>query len=209
MVINDECRWVYLGPPKTGSTTLTYLLTDGDDWHNRQPVQRRVFGGSKFLGQHSMDVPAQCADYLVFASVRNPFSRAVSLWWHWNFDSHKHQRQPILSFEAYLEMVLRSQDEALQQTVVGNGFFHFTLMRWFKWVPRIDRYIRQEYLQDDLNGLKIADPVTTPRQNSGTDVRMAENQPWQSYYCRQTIALVREWAQDDFHRLDYSPEFPE
>jgi len=30
MIINYEKKWLYIGPPKTGSTTISFLLTDGN-----------------------------------------------------------------------------------------------------------------------------------------------------------------------------------
>lgn len=214
MVINRERRWVYLGPPKTGSTTLTYLLTDGDDWNNRRPLSRRIFGGLKYAGQHAMDIPDECRDYLVFASVRNPYSRAVSLWWQWNIQSERTREHSASSFEEFLEALLGWQENTDAESVPGNGFYHFTLNRWFKWVPRVHRYIRQEALAEDLNRLGLAEPVVAPLQNSAPDFRSSmfgSRVPgdWMRFCTPKAVDLIRQWACEDFENLGYSADLTE
>jgi len=215
MVINHQQSWVYLGPPKTGTTTLTYLLTDGDDWNVRTPLPRKRFGGVKHAGQHCMDVPAECADYFVFASVRNPFTRAVSLWRHRNTESRRLKpRRAWMEFEDFVAEILCGTPSESADKPEGappaDPFYHFTLSRWFKWVPRIDRFVRQESLEADLNELNLAEEVPVPRLNksrafspTGADADSVRGSDWRALYATETEALVLRWANQDFQRFGY------
>jgi hypothetical protein len=214
MVINHQRRWIYLGPPKTGSTTLTYLLTDGDDFRrSAAPRDLRVFGGMKHAGQHCMDIPRECASYFTFVSIRNPYSRAVSLWWHWNCESRRLDR-PRLTFDQFLVRLLDSQADPASNALAGGDFYHFTLSRWLRWVPRLDRIIRQEQLEGDLNELNLAAPITLPQINRSPAHRLGDGSlekrgNWRDYLTSETASHVVAWAKDDFERFGYATEVPE
>lgn len=214
MVINHDRKWIYVGPPKTGSTTITYLLTDGNDWYIKTPLPYARFGGIKHRGQHCMDIPAECAEYRIIASARDPYQRAVSLWWHWNCESQRPQaRRPWLSFEDFLQRVADAHKEPEVGEVGMDAFFSFTIARWLKWIPRVDVFIRQEHLAEDLNGLGLAEPIEVPRKNRAPQIRMGDRtilrrQDWWSYYSPRTIELVRAWAHADFESLGYDTAFP-
>lgn len=216
MVINHASRWVYLGPPKTGTTSLTYVLTDGNDWRKRSkvaPHRVELFRGLKHRGQHCMDVPPECSSYFIFASIRNPYTRAVSLWSHWNREA-KQRRRPPLSLEQFLTIILECQDDTRAARLAGNGFFHFILGRWFKWVERIDAFIRQESLEADLNNLNLGPPVRLPWQHGSPQLlhptphngagRATESL---AVYSLATVKMVQQWAAADFARFDYPREF--
>lgn len=66
--------FVRVGPPKTASTTL-------DHWLPRPALCERRWSPER-QDQHSILIPPQAESYFSFASVRNPFDRAVSLWAH-------------------------------------------------------------------------------------------------------------------------------
>lgn len=216
MVINHQNRWLFLGPPKTGTTTLTYLLTDGHDWNIRKPLPQKRFGGVRHAGQHAMDVSPECRGYFIFASIRNPFTRAVSLWRHWN--SEGRQMKPCRAWMPFDDFVAHILCGSHTEPPAGAGepspvdpFFYFTLSRWFQGVPRIDRLIRQESLEADLNALGLAAAAAVPRFNqarafnhTGAETAAPRTTDWRALYTAETEAHVRQWAQEDFDRFGYS-----
>ena len=88
MILNNKKKWIYIGPPKTGSTAVSYILTDGKYNINKFIQDSNVnFKGIEINGQHTPWPPDKLSseydDYNVFISVRNPFSRIISLYNYW------------------------------------------------------------------------------------------------------------------------------
>ncbi len=65
MIISHTHKFVYIGIPRTGSKSMNHWLTEH-------------FDGKWCAGHHSVDVPPEGKDYLIFTMVRNPYNRAFS-----------------------------------------------------------------------------------------------------------------------------------
>lgn len=185
MVINHKDQWIYLAAPKTGSSTLHYLFSF--------PPFNGYCPGMSVEGlieeQHDMRIPEGCEDYKVIISVRDPYSRAVSLFTHYQKDfAHLPEAK---SFPVFVEKIL------LPKT---NDFFAWDQVRWYKEVPRVDHIIRLEYLWADVHeaGL-VHHPFAIPWENRITVTS------WQSYYRSHpgTLELVRQWGEEDFEAYGY------
>lgn len=185
MIIAPDRAWCCLTPPKTGSTTLTELLV------------RAPFHGIYTGHQHDMDPPADVP--LVLASVRNPWTRVISLWKHWTRDCWEEgQFGPRLAentdFTRFVERMLGRELE---------DFFAWPLDRWLRYV--LVSPLRLEYLRHDLSQhLPQYDwpTITIPRLND-TDLVLYTGQPLDLPRNRE---LVRWWAVDDFRRFGYPRE---
>jgi hypothetical protein len=65
MIYSHEHKFVYFSIPKTGSTTISNILIE-------------KFGGILSYDRHDNRVPEDMKDYYKFATVRNPYERALS-----------------------------------------------------------------------------------------------------------------------------------
>ncbi len=179
MIIHHARRWVYLGVPKTGSTTMHLLLSrppfDGED----------VYGMGN--AQHRMEIPPGCAGYLTFASVRDPIARAVSLYRQFHED---HRDLPGgSSFPEFVARVLHDE----QHRWTYGPFFCATQAEWLRGL-RVDRVLRLEHLRDDLERLRLVDePFDLPRANV-SQMGPPEIDP-------ATLERVRAWAAADYDFL--------
>lgn len=72
MIVNHRGHWLYAGIPKTASTTLHSYL--------KAPPFCGVDTGPE--EQHRMEPPEGAGEFRVLTVVRNPFTRALSLWRH-------------------------------------------------------------------------------------------------------------------------------
>ncbi len=72
MIVNDTDKWLYIGISKTGSTSLHQYLTN------------KPFNGVNPFpeDQHFACIPFETRSYKIFSVVRNPFTRALSIWRH-------------------------------------------------------------------------------------------------------------------------------
>lgn len=71
MIISDKHRFVYIGPPKTASTSL-HRFFEQEEWS----------GDTSWINgeQHRTMIPKRCADYFTWSVSRNAYRRLVSLW---------------------------------------------------------------------------------------------------------------------------------
>ena len=200
MIRNNKKKWIYIGPPKTGSTAVSYILTDGKYKKNYIAEDLSVnFEGKEVNGQHTPWPPNKLKikynDHKVFISVRNPFSRIVSLYNHWK--NGKNYGRELLSKNKTLEEFMYL---VLKKSLSNNGFFHTTITDW---VYRYDFFIKQENLYNDLKMLNIHSndfiiPLINGQERS-TDY-------WKEAHNKRTIEMTIEWAEKDFYNFGYSKD---
>jgi hypothetical protein len=195
MVTDLAESWCILTPPKTASTTLSQLFRDP---HFRAVVTPE---------QHLMNPPPAAR---VIVSVRDPWTRAVSLWRH-RLQELGDENRSLCPFIQYMEDVCRSR---------LDDFFCFTLNRWLQHVPRVDDLIRFERLEEDLRAVLPAfdwDAIRIPHENRNpvlTDNHPLRNTKWarKTTIVRNPLAdpaarqLVLQWCAEDFVRFGYSTE---
>jgi hypothetical protein len=200
MIRNNKKKWIYIGPPKTGSTAASYILTDGKYKKNYIAEDLNVnFEGKEINGQHTPWPPKKLKtkynNHTVFISVRNPFSRIVSLYNHWK--NGKNYGRELLSKNKTLEEFIYL---VLKKSLSNNGFFHTTITDW---VYRYDYFIKQENLYNDLKMLNIHSndfiiPLINGKERS-TDY-------WKEAHNKKTIEMTIEWAEKDFYNFQYSKD---
>lgn len=195
MVINHKMRWVFISPPKTASTTLTSLLVE-------------QHGGEVHAGRHCVRIPPECVDYLIIVSVRNPYTRAQSLYRHrvlqlcrQQFDTNDPRRQ-LRSMENPRDL-LEFADFVTQLQSGGVGpFYAFSLSRWLRPVPRVDAVLHVESLRLDLFALPFVNSTPEIPHRNRTDGLTCLDVD----YTPQTARGVQEWAGADFAQFGYDLE---
>lgn len=209
MIINHEKKWAYIGPPKTSSTTISYLLTDGkyqdNKWGKSLPDN---FQGVSEQGQHFPRPPDEVfpyENYFIFITTRNPFERIVSLWGHWKFGRNAEEskiNKTNIELRDFLELILIQRD-GLDIDLGGKGFFHFTISEWVK---NYQAFVKVENLYEDLLKLNLhKNEFKMPHCNKNFTMRAKiDNKPWQELYSPETIELTIKWAKQDFEKFEYS-----
>jgi|LSQX01.2.fsa_nt_gb hypothetical protein len=72
MVISHRYQFIYFAPKKTGSTSLTHVLC--------KEFEAETYGKGSADGRHDMVWPSEWRRYTTFATVRNPFTRFLSMY---------------------------------------------------------------------------------------------------------------------------------
>jgi len=192
MVINQKERWVFISPPKTASTTLTEVLTT-------------QCGGVAREGRHAVRLPAECSDFLIFASVRNPYHRAQSLFRHrWlqlcrqQMDT-KNPREALRGMKNPEELLTFADFIAQIHETDLAPFYTFTLSRWLQRVPHVDALIHVERLEYDVSALPfVKNALDIPRMNCTAGLTRLDCE-----YTHSTAAEVWRWADEDFIQYGY------
>ena len=181
MVISHEYKFIYLPIPKTASRSIRTAL-------KKYGAVTIAYGNCpKWQVNHQMVTPEEFSDYLTFASVRNPFRRALSTYLY-------NQQTPRNQF--HRESLRCNFTEFLQSFWPSIGSQVEMLAGL-----RVEHYVYWE--RDIQSQLKRILPFITtlelPRANA-----VAYPIPWQEFYNQKAVQIVQEQAAKDFDVLGYS-----
>lgn len=192
MIVMHEHRSVFVSVPKCGTKTLYEYLP-------------AVLGGIRIqsAGFHGVRIPSRLSDYRVLTCVRNPYERAVSLWWstcrrggdRYGFRARVTSRggDPA-SFEDFMWMLI---EDAPCVAWLGPP-----MSEHLRGVP-VGVVLRLESLAADL-------AAAFPEQKNwpGLPVNNATrlDRPSAAEYLAGNFTsrqLVEQWARNDFERFGY------
>lgn len=188
MIVHHEGRWIYLGIPKTASTTLHRFLPQ--------------HGGVAHGVQHETEIPEAWREYRVFISVMNPFRRATALWRMWGKDVAKgawwtegFRPDIVTDFRAFVDTFFLHPAEP-----DGRPVMEWSMTRWLEYakLPVEPGVLYAERLGAELLRTGILERAEdVPVQNkSGNDA-------WWECYDDALVRDVRAWAARDFQRFGY------
>lgn len=193
MITAPDKSWRYLAPPRTGSSLLHRVLQDP-----------RV-GGIPSGHQHDME---HLAGARIVVGIRDPFSRAVSLWRHRRFDLGRKRfaqggsdkRRPFTDREYPFRQYLEERRSGRLE-----DFYSFSLCDWLRYIREVHDVIPQEHLWTSaLRVFPELCPMPAIRANASRAAK-TERPPLADPAC---VELVRTWARGDFARFGYSLEPP-
>jgi hypothetical protein len=191
MRVSNKARLVYINPPRTGTTLINQVLHEffDDVWRPQNCTHHTTVWNTDWQ------------DYFIFISVRNPYTRAVSIWQrqvqHLNLRDAKWKKwlnNGQISFE---DLVLHPQEE---------------VQSWWRWqvcssfakpIPRIDHVVHLERLQEDL------EKVPGLKKEKYECVNQSQySKAWQAnYQSGKCIEAVKRLFQPDFEAYGYSDVF--
>lgn len=188
MIVSHKRKFVYIGPPRTASTTLHHWLS------------HELLGDKPWVQgeQHSSAIPPEALEYFTFASVREPLDRCVSLWRHYSEHAHDRAGLPDLTFAEFVhEFPQLPWLYRTSQAEILSGV-------------RLDAVIRYHRLEADLRRLQIfygywhlLPPI--PKMNDSQD-----RPPMEALYTPELESAVRRWWADDvalWQRIQRSKHF--
>lgn len=201
MIICHARRFVYLGPPKCASTSL-------HEWLSQPAFCERRFSLELDGDQHSMDVPECARGYFTFASVRNPFSRAVSAWRMNQRVADEYKRCGAQPWPPLTTLCLAdSSFAAYLGRLIDLPWQHYrsTLCELLG-ANRLDAFVRTEEI-DAIYDLPPIVPIRhllepVPRRNE-----CGSSKRWQEHYTPQLADIVRHHFAEDFERFGYATSF--
>lgn len=210
MIICDQPPIAYFAPTKTGTSTVEQTLADAG-------IDIKIGRALK----HDLAVPEAVQDmdddgYFFMITLRNPYSRAVSMWSHFckplptgkrviNIESDLTQDSKGKDFRHWVDTVLLSDKATLRY----RSYFR-TQSEYLAAMPRIDAKLRTETLSRDLLQLPFIakEKTTIPTKHVGP---YREHSHWKDYYADDPglVAAVKSRFEADFESAGYSPNFEE
>ena len=198
--------------PKTASTSVSQLLVN-------------EFEGEFHGAHHNVVVPNECTGYYKFCTVRHPYTRAMSLFFHAK-RTPKHRCNKVASgtFVEYMEWLVDLNKEPLSfvnsndirpstqssleaefyresiNTRRGRDLNQVDFLSYFigvNYIEKMDYIIRMENLQDGLSNLPfIGKNFNIPKKNVTDDRLGLQLNPYKKN-------LIYQWAKDDFFAFNY------
>jgi hypothetical protein len=207
MVVNDTHRFVFVSTPKAGTHSMFAFLSE----RYGTPRGPRPF--------HGRIVPPEAAGYFTFAVVRNPFSRAVSCWWHLLFREggigYRSLWRPVVGgvgFREFMEWLVANQHNPPHYR---GDVVLFPQHVWLDGVRcsgrrvEMDAVLHLERIEREFAALPFADgPVRIPRRlSNNASAEISDYGDWREIMTDETADLVRTWAGEDFARYGYDTDW--
>ena len=190
----DRYKLIYIDPLKTGSQSMDKFWKLHGGQHLRY---------SNKLDKHRRHLSeARLQNYRLCASVRNPYTRAYSLW---NMDSVKNLKRHnirLANFTHYMEDVLDlctkypASDEL-------DIYRYYSCSQYLSPFDIADNHIiRMEHMKEDVQSLGFASDKIVIR-NKGK-----YKMTWEDAKHVDAIALINIWAGNDFKKYGYKQSTP-
>ncbi len=207
MRISKSHHFVYISTPKACTHSIYRILEE----HYAEGLMKRGF--------HDTHVPKAYLLYYRWTVCRNPYTRAVSLWWSGcrlaHLDQYRFRQRcgAVDDFARFLTWLACTKPEERRHEPL--------MMNQTEWLKRVEPIaaLQMERLNEELPKLHFWKPgITIPRLNTTeekvkdqeqreghTIVRPSHRELYESERAR--LALMR-WAEPDFERFGYSREVP-
>jgi len=182
MLISPKHKFVFLGIPRTGTTSMYVAL-------------RSVAGpGAIYTGKHDMKIPQQYRKFFTIAFTRNPYSREVS---HYLYRHTKpaNALYPWVKDWGFAKYIRWSTSRE-----IPPHDFHDKPVSTHLHSVRVDMLLRFEDLPDAFYKIPIVKKtgVSLPNRNA-----CLKSKPWQPFYTAAIARRVAEWAAQDFKLYGY------
>lgn len=185
-----------LTPPHTGSRSLHTAAEEAGALRIHMPCP----DGSEFTDHHGRRLPSGLTpDTRVCITVRNPFDRAVGLWWHL-VEHNRHGGWGCSDFAEYTRWLAAGK----HPTAELSWMYLWSIDRWLDGLQQTQHLlpIRYENLVDDFRfytGLSLKLPTAT----------LNERAHWSEFY-RSDDAMenVAEWAAEERKIFPFYSAYP-
>lgn len=188
MIISHKYRCVYMCPAKTGTCSTEQALREiGAEpfvFISKRPPNQKVW-------RHFCQLPRQFQDYYIFATVRNPYSLAMSRF------KFGHKREGVTdkitqkNFERFVTRKRRRTQVEKLTPSPPKGYTDY----------KICSFLKTESLEKDFNDLPfVKSPINMPHQNKA--------QNYDIYYTPALAKEIYDRFQIDFDTFGYSPIVP-
>ena len=169
------------------------------------PVLEEHYGGFRHGDKpHHRFIQPWCRDYFTFSVCRNPYDRAVSLWWsttqRLNDDDTQSDRYKFRlrcpgcdDFATFIQWLASARHTTSLELVT-------TQAGWLAGL-RIDQYLRFEHLDADFKTLPFYNgtPEVLPQINA----TIHDRKPWQEYMTPESVAVIDDYYGCDFDKFGY------
>ncbi|MBL4884762.1 MAG: hypothetical protein JKY95_09545 [Planctomycetaceae bacterium] len=195
MVISPELKYAFVSTVKGGTNSIYQILTEH-------------YQGQRYGEFHCQDVSEIPEAWCLFTTCRNPYSRAVSIWWSTcmrgkdryyfrqmcpNPDSFEVFAEWAALMQSQLHRMSEPQQQLLMTQSERHGEIDFDL--YLKTENLLSGFLQLPFLDSELPEFPVLNPTRNQRDT------VAE------YMTGRAIRAVQNWMQPDFEKYGYSLDF--
>jgi len=183
--ISHKNRFVFVSMPKAGTNTLYDIL--------REHYEVRHVGR-----YHNRKIPPECRKWFTWSIVRNPFQRAISLWWR-TVGAPRDQKR-YFRFPSYPVGLVDFMYSLVAGERRDGGHLRLNQTDRLRGL-RVDRVIHLETLGEEFKTLPFytGQPEKWPHLNISTGLPDED-----SILTPEALSLIKKWAGPDFNNFGYS-----
>lgn len=221
MIISHSLKYVFFAIPKTASKSVSELLIN-------------QYQGEYHGNYHNVVIPENCLSYYKFCTVRHPYTRAVSFYYHiLHHKRHRcHELVKRLSFEQWLvwltnfdmlPMYFCCEDDVKNHKTscdLEHEFFarsvttrrgrdlnqtdYLAYALALNYIPKVDLIIIRQEQLED--GFRRL-PFVENGHVKLPRLNVTPNKvDWRTLLTPRTEALIYEWSKEDFENFGYERE---
>jgi len=196
MIISTDHRIVFMAIPKTGTRSIYACM-------------KEYFGGI-VTSDHARSVPLGYKHFYLFTVVRNPYHRAVSIWWSTckrNNDKRHFISKYLKEDNTFLNFCRRIGDiDQGENLVVTHRQAEWLRSNYFDKILRFEN-LNKEWLDMPFNTKQIPldniNSTTAVRKGSLGPGNPVARGPYDQYLCNESIDLINKYYSQDFILAGY------
>jgi hypothetical protein len=192
MIVSEKHKVIFVAIPKTATRSIYNSLINNFD--------------GKQLNDHQKIIPIKYQSYYSFTVIRNPYDRAVSIWWSTckrNNDKRKYISKYLKDDNTFLNFCKNlDKIDGIENRVVTN--------KQINWINNnnINKFIKFENLNNEWNNLPfntinnkldILNPTVIQ-----TDKNPNARKSYKNYLNSESIKLINDYYHLDFKLLKYN-----
>ncbi|TCL09207.1 sulfotransferase family protein [Shimia isoporae] len=206
MIISHKFKFVFIRPMKVGGTSTEIAMMNVLRAHSdkseivSQPPHYNV---AQVMSKYGEEV----VDYRFYSVVRNPWDRAVSMFFHRNrLLAEKPQSEQVVAFREWITSGAFLFDER-------GSIFDTTGSLYWRGFPIVDHVIRYDRLAEGLR--KLSRQMELPKKIDISELRERGNdrpqtaRDFAAFYDKESWQAVRIAAAKDCATFGYSASRPE
>jgi len=206
MRVSTKHKFVFVSTMKAGTHTIYRIL----DEHYAAGLHKRAF--------HSNEIPAKFAGFYRWTMCRNPYTRAISLWWSGCRLAHKDQYHfrekcgAVDDFTRFIEWLAGTSDKDRQHEPL--------MLNQTQWLAPAEpiHAVKIEDAAAELPKLPFwKDGIVIPQLNTTAQKIVDQEEreggkimrpPDAELLTRRARDAVLRWAAPDFKRFGYTKDLP-
>jgi hypothetical protein len=198
MNYNDDLKVVWITPMRTGTRSSGAIMSklNFKSENNNIPQKETV---------HGIGIPEGKEDYNLIVNIRNPYSRMVSLYYLYLYNSNQFNQ----SFDRWVKSNLSFSD-------YNKNFF---ILESLKKLPKLpDLYVRMENFKNDINSLWFVKEnfdflEQTLKHNIENNLYDSDEfhskgfkkkESWKEYYNEEISEFVYKKMKNEFDFFNYN-----